>query len=106
MMSITGLNAKLPRSGPVYGGGAVSPPFMIWTRTEFVLRFIGARGLFFFAGFFAGLFSGFFSDFFAATGFFLGGIVVYFYQIKFFVDLAGGAVKEHKVELFVEYEAA
>jgi hypothetical protein len=49
---------------------------------------------------------GFFAGFFAAAGFFLGDIVVYFYQIKMFLDLARGAVQEHKVVLCVEYEAA
>ncbi len=75
---------------------------MIWTRTELVLRLIGAPGL----GLFAGFFAGFTAGVFAVAGFVLGGIVVYFYQIRFFVDLARGAVKEHKVVLSVEYEAA
>jgi hypothetical protein len=47
---------------------------MICTRTELVLRLIGARGLGFLVGFFAGFFAGFFSGFFA--GLVLGGIVV------------------------------
>ena len=38
--------------------------------------------------------------------FLLGGIVVYLDEVNFFVDLARGAVKEHEIVFFVDYEAA
>jgi hypothetical protein len=67
---------------------------MIWTRTELVLRFAGARG------FFAGAFLDF-----LAWGF-LGflGIFVYLYEVKFFIDLAACTVEKHEIIFSVEYE--